>query len=303
MASCIIPHLCATCKTNGPLLQVQGLTKDYNGFRAIEDISFEASGGEIFGLLGPNGAGKTTTIRLISAILSPTRGTARICGYDVRETPEAVRRNIGMLTTEMGVYDRLSGREYLRYFGALYSMAHDRTEARIRELSQLLEMEDFLDRRTSSYSTGMKQKLSIARSVLHDPSIVILDEPTSGLDVLAAQTVLNFMRRSRDQGRLVVLSTHHMPDAEKLCNRAAILHHGRLLAVRTISELKSDTGTGNLEDAFLAMVKERPQEAKPANRKATISARRLPVSRRLLIRIGIAVAVIIALQLWRMLTK
>lgn len=293
----------STCRTDGPLLQVQGLTKDYKGFRAIEDVSFEARGGEIFGLLGPNGAGKTTTIRLISAILSPTSGTARICGHDVREAPEAVRRNIGMLTTEMGVYDRLSGREYLRYFGALYSMGSDKTERRIRDLSQLLEMEDFLDRRTSSYSTGMKQKLSIARSVLHDPSIVILDEPTSGLDVLAAQTVLNFMRHSREQGRLVVLSTHHMPDAEKLCDRAAIMHRGKLLAVRTVSELKKDTGTDNLEDAFLAMVKESPQAAKPLTQNPARPAGGLPVSRRLLIRIGIAVAIIVALQLWRMLTR
>lgn len=293
----------ATCRTDGPLLQVQGLTKDYKGFRAIEDVSFEAKGGEIFGLLGPNGAGKTTTIRLISAILSPTSGTARICGYDVREAPEAVRRNIGMLTTEMGVYDRLSGREYLRYFGALYSMGSDKTERRIRDLSQLLEMEDFLDRRTSSYSTGMKQKLSIARSVLHDPSIVILDEPTSGLDVLAAQTVLNFMRHSREQGRLVVLSTHHMPDAEKLCDRAAIMHHGKLLAVRTISDLKKDTGTNNLEDAFLSMVKGSPPDAKMVTSNPTRPPGRLRVPRRLLIRIGIAVAIIVALQLWRLLTR
>lgn len=286
----------STCKSTDPLLQVEGLTKDFNGFRAVDGISFEARSGEIFGLLGPNGAGKTTAIRLMSTILTPTSGSARVCGYDIREYPEAARRNIGMLTTDMGVYDRLTGREYLEYFGSLYSMETSAIKRRIVELAQLLELEEFLDRRTSVYSTGMKQKLSIARTVLHDPSIVILDEPTSGLDVLAAQTVLNFMKRAREQGKLVILSTHHMPDAERLCDRAAIMHRGKLLTIQTIAELERQTKTNNLEDAFLALVKGQPEAPKhPAEIKKPSPLRRQ------LIGLGVAIAVVIIYQLLRLL--
>ncbi len=286
------------CKTSGPLLEVEGLTKHFKGFKAVDGVSFHANAGEIFGLLGPNGAGKTTTIRLISTILSPTDGTARICGNDIRRNPEGVRRHIGMLTTEMGVYDRLSGREYLRYFGSLYSMPGDEIARRVKEMSELLEMGDFLERRTNTYSTGMKQKLSIARSVLHNPSIVILDEPTSGLDVLAAQTVLNFMRHCKEQGKLVVLSTHHMPDAERMCDRAAIMHRGKLIALQTIPELKRQTRTENLEDAFLALIRgdSQPQAIPIRKTRPFISGPKL-------IAVGLALGVVVFIQLLRMLQE
>ncbi|MBI2859644.1 MAG: ATP-binding cassette domain-containing protein [Chloroflexi bacterium] len=280
------------------MLDVRDLTKEFKGFKAVDGVSFQADPGEIFGLLGPNGAGKTTTIRLISTILTPTWGTALVCGNDVRQDPQSARRHIGMLTTEMGVYDRLTGREYLRYFGSLYSMSPTGIERKIDELGMMLEMGDLLERRTNTYSTGMKQKLSIARCVLHDPDIVILDEPTSGLDVLSSQTVLAFMRHCKSQGKLVVLSTHHMPDAERLCDRAVIMHRGKLLALQTVPELKRRTGTGNLEDAFLSMV--RGDTTAPS---AVVREKKSFLRPRQLIALAIALAVIILLNLLRLLQK
>jgi sodium transport system ATP-binding protein len=255
------------------ILRVDHLTKHFNAFPAIDDINFEARQGEIFGLLGPNGAGKTTTLRVIATTLSPTSGTALIAGFDIVRAPEEVKKRIGVLTTDIGVYERFSGRENLRYFGELYGLGGEALERRIKDLGSLLDMEAFLDRRAGKYSTGMKQKLAIARSVIHDPEVIIFDEPTSGLDVLASQTVLNFMKRMREQGKCVVLSTHQMPDAERLCDRVGIIHQGRLLVVDTIPAIEAQTKTSNLEDAFLALVGKsaqassvRPGEVKQSRR-------------------------------------
>ncbi|MFA6197815.1 MAG: ATP-binding cassette domain-containing protein [Patescibacteria group bacterium] len=242
------------------LLLVKHLTKKFHDFTAVEDVNFEARGGEIFGLLGPNGAGKTTTLRTIATALQPTSGTAIVAGYDINEQPEEVKKHIGVLTTDIGVYDRLSGRENLSYFGELYGMSAVDIQRRIKELSDLLEMNDFIERRAGKYSTGMKQKLAIARAVIHNPDILIFDEPTSGLDVLASQTVLNFMKRSKDQGKCVILSTHQMIDAERLCDRVAIIHQGRMIADDTVSNIENITRTENLEDAFLKLIKDVPAE-------------------------------------------
>lgn len=236
------------------VLRVENLTKEFNGVKAVDRINFEAREGEIFGLLGPNGAGKTTAIRTIATILAPSEGTAEVCGFDIRKNPEEVRRNIGVLTTDLGVYERFTGRENLRYYGELYGLYGEKLEQRINELAGLLEMSIFVDRRAGTYSTGMKQKLAIARSVIHNPKIIIFDEPTFGLDVLASQTVLIFMRRARELGKCVVLSTHQMQDAEKLCDRVAILHHGKIIANDKSQFLKEKTKTANLEDAFMKLV-------------------------------------------------
>ncbi|MFH1207580.1 MAG: ATP-binding cassette domain-containing protein [Patescibacteria group bacterium] len=218
-------------------------------------MSFSADAGEIFGLLGPNGAGKTTTIRLISTVLKPTAGSITVAGRAIEAEPEQVRKAIGVLTTDIGLYDRFTARENLRYFGQLYGMSGDALERRIDELLDLLEMNDFADRRAGKFSTGMKQKVAIARSVIHDPQVIIFDEPTSGLDVLASQTVVKFMRRAKETGKLVILSTHEMFNAEKLCDRVAIMHRGRLVALDTVKIIKNSTRTQTLEDAFLAIVK------------------------------------------------
>ena len=249
------------------ILKIANLTKKFGEFTAIDEINFEAFAGQIFGLLGPNGAGKTTTIRTIATVLNPTFGTAEVCGFDILENPQEVRKNIGVLTTDIGVYDRFTGRENLRYFGELYGLFGQPLEKRIEELSKLLEMEDFLDRKSGEYSTGMKQKLAIARSVIHNPKVIIFDEPTAGLDVLASQTVLNFMRKAKEMGKCVILSTHQMVDAEKLCDRIAIIHRGKLIALDTVEAVKRQTKTGNLEDAFLALVPKEKKEVRHEQKK------------------------------------
>lgn len=236
------------------LVKVEKISKRYGENEAVHGVSFEAHAGEIFGLLGENGAGKTTTIRVIATVLAATSGTARVAGYDIHTHPQAVRQHLGLLTTDIGVYDRFSGRENLAYFGSLYGLNPADIETRITELSSLLMMDSFINRRAGTYSTGMKQKLAIARAVIHDPDVIIFDEPTSGLDVLAAQTVLQFMIHSQEQGKAVIFSTHHLPDAERLCRRVAIMHAGKLVARDTVANVKRATKTDNLEDAFLKLV-------------------------------------------------
>lgn len=236
------------------MLKVQNLTKKFKDFTAVDNVSFEAKAGEIFGLLGPNGAGKTTTLRVIGTILSATSGTAVVDGYDITAEPEKVRETIGMLTAEIGLYDRFTARENLRYFGQLYGLTGNQLEDRINEIIHMLHMERFADRRAGKFSTGMKQKVAIGRSIVHDPKVIIFDEPTAGLDVLASQTVVDFMKQARDQGKLVVLSTHDMNDAEKLCDRVAIIHRGALVAQGTVDDLKTQTSTQSLEAAFISIV-------------------------------------------------
>ena len=237
-----------------PILSIKNLTKEFKNFKAVDGVSFDVEEGEIFGLLGPNGAGKTTIIRIIATVLAPSAGTAEVLGFDIIKDAEEVRKNIGVLTTDIGVYERFSGRENLRYFGELYGLSKEVLEKRINELSNLLEMRDFIDRRAGKYSTGMKQKLAIARSVIHDPKILIFDEPTAGLDVLASQTVLNFMRRSKKPGGCVIISTHQMHDAEKLCDRVVIIHKGKVIANDTVETLKNKTSSDYLEDVFMKLV-------------------------------------------------
>lgn len=249
-----------------PTLCVRNLVKEYApGSRAVDDVSFEVGAGEIFGLLGPNGAGKTTIIRAISTILSYTGGSIEVMGRDNRKNGSEVRRAIGVLTTDIGAYERFTGRENLLYFAELYGLAKGESKKRIDELSELLEMQSFLDKRVGKYSTGMKQKLAIARSVIHDPQVIIFDEPTSGLDVLASQTVRAFMLRAREMGRTVIFSTHQMYDAQKLCDRVLIIHRGRAVAYGSVNELQAKTGAADLEDAFLQLVAEKPAPASIRN--------------------------------------
>jgi sodium transport system ATP-binding protein len=238
------------------VLETEGLTKDYDGIRAVDHLDFEVEEKEIFGLLGPNGAGKTTTIRMLATVVVPSGGTARVLGRDICRDPLAVRRSIGVLTTDVGLYDRFTARENVRYFGRLYGMDDRKIDARIEELFGLLEMQDFADRRAGSFSTGMRQKTAIARAIIHDPSVLMLDEPTTGLDVLASQTVLGFIKQSKEQGKTVILSTHMMPVAQKLCDRVCIIHEGRLVALDKTEAILQRTGAVDLEDAFIAMVRQ-----------------------------------------------
>jgi sodium transport system ATP-binding protein len=243
------------------MVKVEGLSKKYAGNKfAVENLSFEARAGEIYGLLGPNGAGKTTTLRILATLLEPTAGSASVAGFDIRTQSEQVRRSIGVVNGGMGLYDRLTGREILEYFAGFYGMSKADTRARTKELSDSLELGEVLDRRAGEFSTGMKQKIVIARAVIHSPPVLILDEATNGLDVVARRAVLEFARTyrtadTRGTGRVVLYSTHIMSEAEELCTRAAIIDHGKLIAMDTIENLKTSTQTANLEDAFFNLTR------------------------------------------------
>jgi sodium transport system ATP-binding protein len=238
------------------MLHVQNLSKRYGAkVLAVDNLSFQTREGEIYGLLGPNGAGKTTTLRIIATLLEASEGTVSVAGFDVRTQAEQVRRNIGVVNGGMGLYDRLTGREILEYFASFYGMGKLDTAKRIKELSDKLEMNELLDRRASEYSTGMKQKIVIGRAVIHNPSVLILDEATNGLDVVARRAVLEFARAYKGAGKLVIYSTHIMSEAEELCERAAIIDHGKLIAEDSITALKTRASAQNLEDAFFTLTK------------------------------------------------
>jgi sodium transport system ATP-binding protein len=240
------------------LVAANGLTKTFTSRRgpihAVIDVSFECPAGQIFGLLGPNGAGKTTALRMLATILTPTAGTATIAGYDVQSQPGEVRERIGFLATETGLYDRFTARETLRFFGRINNISSEGIRSRSDELFATLEMTELADRRVGTFSTGEKQKLSLARSILHDPPVLILDEPTFGLDVMAARTVVETIGLFREQGRTILLSTHIMRVAEKLCDRIGILYRGRLHALGTLDELTHRFGGDDLEEVFFSAV-------------------------------------------------
>ena len=221
---------------------------------ALDGVSFSCRPGEIYGLLGANGAGKTTTLRILATILAPTAGTAVVAGYDVAKEPQKVRSCVGFLSTATALYGRLSAQEMVEYFGRLHGLGENALQRRINELFDRLEMNDFRDRRCDKLSTGMKQKVSIARTLVHDPSVMIFDEPTSGLDVMAARTIVGFIRECRDSGKTVILSTHVMSEAEKLCHHIGIIHGGKLLAEGTLPELRERSGLRDLEDIFVKVV-------------------------------------------------
>jgi sodium transport system ATP-binding protein len=222
--------------------------------RAVDGLSFSCQKGEIFGLLGPNGAGKTTTLRMLATILTPTFGRATVLGFDTCLAPGQVREHIGFLATETGLYDRFTARETLRFFGRINRIPEREIEQRTEEIFAMLDLSPLADRRVGTFSTGEKQKLSLARSIIHNPPVLIFDEPTFGLDVMAARTVVETIALFRDQGRTVLLSTHVMPVAEKLCDRIGILYGGQLLALGTLAELKDRFSSDDLEEIFFAAV-------------------------------------------------
>jgi len=243
-----------------PLVVADRLSKTFHSRRGVvhaaSDVSFSCQAGEIFGLLGPNGAGKTTTLRMLATILTPSSGRATIAGFDVGSQPGAVREHIGFLATETGLYDRLTARETLRFFGRINQMTEEALRRRSDEIFEMLAMTQLADRRVGTFSTGEKQKLSLARSILHDPPVLILDEPTFGLDVMSARTVVQTIGLFREQGRTILLSTHIMRIAEKLCDRIGILHRGSLHAMGSLDDLVAQFGGEDLEEVFFAAVGE-----------------------------------------------
>ncbi|MEW6337652.1 MAG: ABC transporter ATP-binding protein [Acidobacteriota bacterium] len=228
--------------------------------RAVDAVDFECRPGEIFGLLGANGAGKTTTLRMLATILQPTSGTATVMGHDVVSEPEAVRRNLGFYSSTTALYPRLTARETIEFFARINGIPAADVRARVEGLVARFGLGDYADARVDKLSQGMKQKVSIARTVAHDPPVLIFDEPTVGLDVLNALEMQKVIAEFRDAGRTIIFSTHIMSEAERLCSRIAIIHRGRIHACDTLEALREATGKHYLEDIFVHFV-ERAEEA------------------------------------------
>jgi sodium transport system ATP-binding protein len=243
------------------MIEARALTKVFQDkkrgpIRAVGGVDFRCEPGRIFGLLGVNGAGKTTCLRLLATILRPTSGSASVQGFDIVNEAERVRASIGFLSTATALYGRLTAFEVVEYFGRLHGMQDSVLHPRIDALFQTLGMNEFRDRRCDKLSTGMKQKTSIARTLVHDPPVMIFDEPTLGLDVLTARTVLGFIRDCGQQGKTVIFSTHVMSEVEKLCDSIAIIHGGRILAEGALAQLRERYGEERLEDIFVKAVEE-----------------------------------------------
>lgn len=246
------------------MIEVRALTKIFPGkkrgaVRAVDDVSFSCESSRIYGLLGSNGAGKTTTLRMLATLLQPTGGSACVAGYDIRVQPEKVRAQMGFLAAGTALYGRLTARETIAYFGRLNGLADDAIASRIQKLATDLDMADFLDRRVDTFSTGMKQKTSIARALIHDPAVLIFDEPTLGLDVLAARAILQYVRECRTAGKTIIYSTHVMSEVEKLCDVVGIIHRGRLVAEGTPAALKARFAAEDMEEAFVRAVGNEPE--------------------------------------------
>ena len=222
--------------------------------RAVDDVSFTCKPGQIYGLLGANGAGKTTTLRMLATILEPTEGTAVICGHDVVEAPEKVRANVGFLSTATALYPRLTAQELVEYFGRLNGLDEATLKKRVDDIFNRLDMNSFRDRRCDKLSTGMKQKTSIARTLVHDPPVMIFDEPTLGLDIMTARTITAFIRECRNNGKTVIFSTHIMSEVEKLCDVIGIIQSGKLLSEGTLAQLRDEHHEQDLEEIIVKII-------------------------------------------------
>jgi sodium transport system ATP-binding protein len=224
--------------------------------RAVDSVSIECKTGRVFGLLGLNGAGKTTLMRLLSTTLKPTSGSAQVAGYDIVEEPVKVKEKIGFLSSDTGLYHRLTAEETVSYFGRLNGMKEDELKKKVDEIFQRFGMNEFRKRRVDKLSSGMKQKISIARTFINDPDVLILDEPTIGLDVVTSRGIIDFIRESKQADKCILFSTHVMWEAQKLCDDIAIIHKGRIPEVGTLDQLRAKTGLEDLDDVFVKIVGE-----------------------------------------------
>jgi len=259
------------------MIHVDGLVKHYTDLRrgqvvALGGISFDARPGQIYGLLGPNGAGKTTALRILSTVLRPTAGRVTINGFDVLTQPSQVRHQIGFMSANTAVYDRMTGWEMVEYFGRLHRIPPEELAQRMEQLFERLKMNDTRDVLGAKMSTGMKQKVSIARAVVHDPPVLIFDEATAGLDVLVARALLNTVAELRDHGKCIIFSTHIMREAEKLCDRVAIVHRGKVLAEGSLEELRDRHHERDLEELFFQLISQHDKAHPPAARGFAIQS-------------------------------
>lgn len=237
------------------MLVLNNVSKKFKNTTAVDSISFSVSPGEIVGLLGENGAGKTTTLRMISTMLKISNGQILVNNINSAKQPEKVRKEVGILFGgDVGLYERLTGKENIKYFADLYGMSKDEANIQIKKLAKSFEMEDYLDKPVGKYSRGMKQKISIARSIIHTPSVMLFDEPTTGLDVSASRIVQDFILKCKEENKTILFSSHSMKEVEKLCDRVVIINKGKLLENCTIPDLKIKYNNDDLEEVFLQLI-------------------------------------------------
>jgi sodium transport system ATP-binding protein len=241
------------------MIHARDLSKKYpdvrrGDFVALDGINFQAEEGQVYGLLGPNGAGKTSALRILSTVLKPTSGTALINGFDVVTQAELVRHQIGFVSNNTAVYDRMTAWEMVEYFGRLYGLKTDELHERMERIFERLQMNEIRELLGAKMSTGMRQKVSIARAIVHDPPVLIFDEATVGLDVLAARALIDSVAQLRDQGKCIIFSTHIMREAERLCDRLAVMNRGRFLAEGTLDELREEYQEHDLEELFFQLI-------------------------------------------------
>jgi sodium transport system ATP-binding protein len=236
------------------MIEVRDLRKRFGSVIAVDGVSFSAADGVVTGLLGPNGAGKTTTLRMLTSLVVPDGGEARIDGKDVRADVILAKRSIGVLPDARGLYPRLTAREHIHYFGELHGLSGAELSRRTGELIELLDMKDIADRRAEGFSQGERVKVALSRALVHGPRNVLLDEPTNGLDVMSTRSVRVLIRRLRDEGRCVLFSSHVMQEVSALCDRIVVIARGKVAAEGTAEELRARTGEANLEDAFVKII-------------------------------------------------
>jgi sodium transport system ATP-binding protein len=236
------------------MIRFERLSKRYGTVAAVRDLTLEVGPGEVYALLGPNGAGKTTALRCLATLLRPTAGRVSVADVDVVADPIGTRRRIAFLAASMGLYERLSARELVAYFGRLHGLSGRALDDRVEELVVLFGIDGFADRLCGRLSTGQRQRVAVARALVHDPPALVLDEPTLGLDVLSGQTIYDFITRERGRGKAILLSTHQMEEVELLADRVGVLTRGELVAEGTTDELIARAGAPNLARAFLELV-------------------------------------------------
>jgi ABC-2 type transport system ATP-binding protein len=236
-----------------PAVTTQGLIKDFGTFRAVDDVTLEVEGGEIFGFLGPNGAGKTTTIRMLCGLLLPTSGAARVAGFDIYRDTEKIKRHIGYMSQQFSLYRDLTGRENLTFFGSVYGIPTGRLKQRISEVADALDLADFIDRLAGALPTGWRQRLALGAAVLHRPDILFLDEPTAGVDPVFRRRFWEILYRMADEGTTLFVTTHYMEEAE-FCRRVSIMHQGRIIEMGPPMDLIRKHGKANLQQTFIELV-------------------------------------------------
>lgn len=247
-----LTNVCKDFPLNKKQQEELGLKQKH--LRVLDDVSFSCKPGRVFSLLGPNGAGKTTSLRIIATILKATSGQVKVCGIDLNDDSQKARGKMGFLTGTTGLYERLTPNEVIRYFGTLYGLERRQLEARKEQLFSMLDMHDFANKRIGKLSTGMKQKVSICRTMIHDPDVIVFDEPTSGLDVITAKNIIELIRDCKDQGKTVIFSSHIMSEVDLLCDDLAIIHNGKILFNDTMENFRKQMHTPNLTEEFIYIV-------------------------------------------------